>query len=276
MIHSRFSRIVPVVIAFILVAVFAISTTAPASESESSEASSTSAVHRLVDIYCSQTARDAFSEEDLEFLLELVRYRLEPQAVELLLDGFPAFRTAAGQGFIGGEIGLYVYCMTGDDDGVAEHANVPANALAYVGGDIVVRGDDAKYCYMIGIDVYSLAEKDGDAAVRDPVTGKLALEREGENMIAFENTLVHELFHALMDDYNRTGMLGATDVRSAATGENGNNSSSEPEDPYDAVHFPNWFIEGTASSVENIYQYRYDMFKMLRARQGSETAVTEC
>lgn len=78
--------------------------------------------HHLVDIHCAQTARDEFSEEDLEFLLDLVVHKLEPQAVELLLDRFPAFRTAADQGQIGREIGLYVYCMEGDDDGVPEHA----------------------------------------------------------------------------------------------------------------------------------------------------------
>ena len=228
-----------------------------------------------MDIYYAKSARDAFSDEDLEFFIDLVVHKLEPQAVELLLDSFPALRSAADQGLIGKEIGMYVYYITGDDDGVPEHANVPAYGLAYVGGDTVARDDGAKFCYMIGIDLSSLAKSDGDDPVRNPTTGKLVLERDGENMVEFENTLVHELFHAIMDDYNRAGMLGVTEVRDTETAESDNPSSRDSEDLYNDIHFPNWFIEGTASSVEDTYQYRYDMFKMLRTQQGSKTAFTE-
>jgi len=86
---------------------------------------------------------------------------------------------------------------------------------------------------------------------------------------------VHELFHAIMDDYNRTGMLGATDIRNAITDENGNFPIPELAALYAALHYPCWFIEGTASSVENTYQSRHDMFKMLRSEQGSETTFTD-
>ena len=244
-------------------------------QSASSDRPSRPEARSPVDIYCAQTARDAFSDEDLEFLLDLVLNKLEPQAVELLLDSFPAFRAAADQGDIGRQIGLYVYFRTGDNDGVPEHANVPSYALANVGADVVMRDGEAKYCYMIGIDLYGLAKKDGEELVRNTATGKFVLVREGESMVEFENTLVHELFHAIMDDYNRTGMLGATDVRSAGSTGSGSSSSRDSEDLYDDIHYPNWFIEGTASTVENTYQYRYDMFKMLRARQGSETAFTD-
>ena len=87
----------------------------------------------LIDIHCAQTARDAFSDEDLEFVLDLILKKLEPQAVELLLDSFPAFRAAADQGQIGREISLYVYYKAGDKDGMSEHEETPADALAYVG-----------------------------------------------------------------------------------------------------------------------------------------------
>ncbi len=230
----------------------------------------------LIDIYCSQTARDAFSDEDLEFILDLIIYKLQPQAVELLLDSFPAFRAAADQGQIGREIGLYVYYASGDKDGIPEHECAPAEALAYVGADAVVDGDNVKYCYMIAVDLSSLALLDDDGnPVRDSMTGKFVLIRDGEAMTTLENTIVHELFHAIMDDYNRTGMLGATDIRNAVTDENGNFPTKELEDLYIAIHYPHWFIEGTASSVENVYTFRYDTFKMLRAEQGSETAFTD-
>ena len=230
----------------------------------------------LVDIHCAQTARDAFTDEDLEFVLDLVLNKLEPQAVELLLNSFPAFRAAADQGQIGRGIGLYVYYEAGDKDGVPEHEAAPANALAYVGTDAIVDGDNVKYCYLIGIDLSSLAMvNEDDDPVRDPTTGKFALVREGENMTTFENTIVHELFHAVMDDYNRTGMVGATDIRNAVTDEKGNFPTQELADLFAAIHYPNWFIEGSASSVENVYQFRYNMFRMLRAERGSETKFTD-
>ena len=230
----------------------------------------------LIDIYCAQTARDAFSDEDLEFFLDLVLNKLEPQAVELLLDSFPAFRAAADQGQVGREIGLYVYYGTGDKDGIPEHESAPANALAYVGNDAVVDGDTVRYCYIIGIDLSSFAElDDDDNPVRNPTTGKFVLVREGECMTTFENTIVHELFHAVMDDYNRTGMVGATDIRNAVTDEKGYYPTQELEELYKTIHYPHWFIEGTASSVENIYASRYNMFKMLRAERGSEAVFTE-
>ena len=230
----------------------------------------------LIDIYCAQTARDAFADEDLEFLLDLVLDKLEPQSVELLLDSFPAFRAAADQGQIGKEIGLYVYYKAGDMDGIPEHQTTPADALAYVGTDALVDGDNVKYCYMMGIDLSDLAmlDKDGNP-VMNPTTGKFVLIHDGETVTTLENAIVHELFHAIMDDHNRTGMAGATNIRNVVTDENGAFPTQELADLYTAIHYPDWFIEGTASSVENAYQSRYNMFKMLRAEQGSETGFAD-
>lgn len=50
--------------------------------------------------------------------------------MELLLDSFPSFGEAAGNGLIGTQIGLYIYYKDGEDD-VREH-RVSPDALAYV------------------------------------------------------------------------------------------------------------------------------------------------
>jgi hypothetical protein len=55
----------------------------------------------LIDIYCAQTARDAYTDEDLELFIDLILNKLEPQAVEMLLDRFPCLRAAADQLFPG-------------------------------------------------------------------------------------------------------------------------------------------------------------------------------
>ena len=224
----------------------------------------------LIDIYCAQTARDALTDEDLAWLIELILDYLEPQAVELLLDSFPAFREAASNGEIGREIGLYIYYLKGDKDGNDDH-DTPAEALAYVSGGAKKIDGEVKYCYMIGVDVDSFLLKDDEGnPIRDPATGKYRINRDGEGMISFENTIVHELFHAIMDDYNRTGMSGATNLIDVLTDSSGCFVNPDKADRYAALHFPNWFIEGSASATENIYQFRNDIFQILRRKKGAD------
>ena len=160
----------------------------------------------------------------------------------------------------------------------------PYHAVArYIGTAVIIiksrlckRRHNIKYCYMMAVDLSSLAQlDDDDNPVMNPATGKFVLVREGEAMTTLENTIVHELLHAIMDDYNRTGMLGATDIRNAVTDEEGDFPTKELEDLYNTIHYPRWFIEGTASSVENVYAFRYNMFKMLRAKEGSETTFND-
>lgn len=225
----------------------------------------------LIEIHCAQTARDAFSDEDLEWFLDLVINKLQPQAVNLLLEKFPAFRAAADLGQIGKEISLYVYYKSGDDDGVREH-RTPANALAYVTGDVANRDGSLKYCYMLGIDLKSLAKKDASGnPVRDS-NGKLILERVSYDMMIFENTIVHEMFHAFMDDYNRTGMLGAFDLVGGYTPD-GEFTSLRQKELYGQLRYPSWFREGTASAVENNYQFRRGVFQTLRASDYTNVAT---
>ncbi len=240
-------------------------------EATTAEESNTGDARSLIDIYCAQTARDALTDDDLEYLLDLVLTKLQPQAVELLLEKFPAFRAAADQGQIGREIGLYVYYEKGDSDGKPEHQVDSPNALAYVFGDAFKDGDEVKYGYMIAIDTASLVQMDEDGnPVRNPNTGKYVLLRDGDAMRTFENTMVHELFHALMDDYNRTGMVGAFDIHNAVTNDDGSFPTKELEELYNKIHYPRWFIEGTASSVENDYTFRHDIFQLLRADPSLE------
>ena len=86
-----------------------------------------------MEIHCAQTAREALSDEELEWFIDLIANRLEPQAVELLLQSFPAFRQAANNGEIGKRISLYIYYESGDKDGKLEH-EIASEALAYVLG----------------------------------------------------------------------------------------------------------------------------------------------
>ena len=227
-----------------------------------------SAPRSLIDIYCAQSARDAFTDEDLEWLLDLILHRLQPQAIELLINSFPAFRAAADNGELGTQIGMYVYYLKGDGD-VGEHRIPESGALGYVYAFGMRKDDQMRYCYMFGIDLDDLTQKDeDDEPVRDPTTGKFTLIRTGNNMTTFENTVVHEFFHAIMDDYNRTGMQGATNLDDIELNENRQFVHPELVPRFHALAFPKWFREGTASNVENTWTYRYDYFTMFRKQDN--------
>lgn len=203
-----------------------------------------------VDIYCAQTAKDVLSQDDLEYLADLIINRLHPQAVNLLLEKFPTFRHAEELDWLGRQIGLYIYYESGDKDGDPAHENA-SEALAYVNGKYIKDFDGSvRYAYVIGVDASSLTERDG--------TGRLVLIRDGQDAVTFENTIVREMLRAFMDDYNRIGMAGVNSPDSPDA------LSDEVTDSYLAIRYPLWFIEGTASAVENTYQYRYDYFEYLR------------
>ena len=203
-----------------------------------------------VDIYCAQTAKDVLSQDDLEYLVDLIINKLQPQAVNLLLEKFPAFSHAQDLDWLGKQIGLYIYYESGDKDGDPAHEDAP-KALAYVDGKYIKDFDGSvRYAYVIGVDVSSMTKRD-DA-------GRLVLVRDGQDAVTFENTIVHEMFHAFMDDFNRIGMAGVNSPDSPDA------LSDEITDSYLAIRYPLWFIEGTASAVENTYQYRYDYFEYLR------------
>ena len=52
-------------------------------------------IPEIVTIHCSKTATDAMDTQDLAKLVDLIKYRIQPQAVELLRTSFPAYDEAA-------------------------------------------------------------------------------------------------------------------------------------------------------------------------------------
>ena len=241
--------------------------------SEEQEASE-DAQPTLVDIYCAQTARAALSDDDLMWLIDLIINRLEPQAVNLLLDKFPAFRYAAEKGEIGTQISLYIYYEEGDKDGDPSHGDTPEDALAYIHGDSALINGELRYCYMIGLDVDNLLKTNAlGHPVIDTASGKYVLLRSGEEIDTLANTIVHELFHAFMDDYNRLGMFGTASLANRETGADNTFVNKETEQEYVETRYPGWFVEGSASSMENVYQYRNNLFKALTEDAGTESPV---
>ena len=217
----------------------------------------------LIDIYCAQTAKDALTDDDLEYLIDLIINKLEPQAVNLLLEKFPAFRMAADMGQVGREIGLYIFYGKGDIDGRPGHENTPKNVLAYVEQhpDIEDNGMPA-YTRLLGINAKLMVLRDnyGNPKI-DPKTGRFILVRDGNVLDELENALVREFLHTFMGDLNRTGMVGFKD-KDHIIYDYENMTDSEKE-MLKVIQYPQWFIEGTASAVDNTFQSQYDLFRNL-------------
>ena len=207
----------------------------------SSGTSSTPEIDKEVELHCSKKAIESIGENNLKDLVYLIKNVIEPRAVAALLDGFPAFAEGAEKGEIGTKIGLYIY-----NENVESRADDNRNkdgALAYVGG---AYDDEGVYFYRFCVNAASLYElKDGEM---------VPIESE---FVTLENTITHEFMHAMMDDYVRTGM------------------ASVHYDPSDSEkdwnRFPGWFCEGSATAIENGFQFGEDTFNKAKAADGKFT-----
>lgn len=201
--------------------------------------------------HCADNTLKKYGEDEMASLVDLIINCIQPQAVEFIKNNFPAFAEAAEEGELGKEIGLYVYRLYGDKDGVKAHADTSLLALAYVGCNIS-RDEQGKaeFGYVIGLNTFYFQYKDKD--------GNLHIDYSEQAAADLDNSIIHEMFHAFMFDYNRTGTIGTRNP------EDYFKNKGELQDIRDAYEFPRWFTEGIASAVENVYQYRYAYFQLLR------------
>ena len=186
---------------------------------------------QITNAHCNQNAIDTLGVDKLAALVTWVKYTLEPEATNLLVNKFPAYKNAASNNELGDNIGLYIYYDTGD------------GAMAYVS----TSSSNGDVSYRVGINASSFYEY-------DPSIGDYVFDGD-TNYSDLDNSLVHEMMHAFMEDYCRTGMEGyqhntTTDQYRSDSGNN-------------EIEFPLWFIEGTASSVDNTFQYRYNTIHRL-------------
>ena len=201
--------------------------------------------------HCADNTLKRYGEDEMVNLVELIINTIQPQAVEFIKNSFPAFAEAAKAGDLGKEIGLYIYRLYGDKDGVKAHADTSLQALAYVGYNISKdEQGKAEFGYIIGLNTIYFQYKDED--------GNLHIDYSEQAAADLDNSIIHEMFHAFMLDYNRTGSIGTRNP------EDYFRRSEDLQNIRDVYEFPAWFTEGMASAVENVYQYRYAYFQLLR------------
>lgn len=223
---------------------------------------------RLVDLYCSQSAKDALGEDQLEALVGLIVTSIEPQAVNLLIERFPCFADAAANDELGREIGLYIYFETGDQDGLPEHEDVAGGAYAYVNGYPTYEEGKSTFKYMICIDAESLCTEND--------MGQAVLDMNAETRVQVDTTFCHELFHAFMDDYNRVGMSGYTDLAALLSDEDGRLTDEQADALVEETYFPYWFMEGLAGCVGNIYPADIKYFQEYRRDIDTRQLLDAC
>ena len=204
-----------------------------------------------VAVHCDESALRVLDAETLSSIIDLVKYRLQPQSVNLLLAGFPAFAEAARMNQLGREIGFNVCCES-LEEGLA------AVQIYYTGDEY----NDYHLSYRVSMNLLSIAVVDEEEnPVFDPMTGNLILTTDEKAFTELESTITHEMMHAFMFDYNRSGMTGFSDMDSDLT--------EEEEDYYEeATVLPTWFKEGYAVAVENEYAYRREEFDRLSYMGG--------
>ena len=199
----------------------------------------------IIALHCNADVINNIGRTNLSGLLDLIMNVVQPQVVSQLTSSFPAYSEAATNGELGKEIGLYIYDSRFQED---KTRNLKS-ALAYVSAGY----NNGVYEYYMGINTETLYKVSADGEY-------VFNENELNNLY---NTVTHEMMHAIMDDYVRTGMAGAV------------YEGNPYYDNSDENAFPNWFIEGSATTVEAAYTYWADIFDAMRTNlQTNEKSST--
>ncbi|WP_051688500.1 hypothetical protein [Butyrivibrio sp. AE2032] len=205
-----------------------VSESSSTSESSSGESSSSESQPEVTDpvlMYCSKSAIEHLGYDNMKMLYNLVSDVILPQVVSVLTTSFPSFVSSNNGKAIGERIGLLVYTSDFPDSQASSRTSI-----AYVAG---IPAGTEKYVYMMGVNAKTLFTQNSETGVY------VFNENERVNL---ENTVIHEMLHAFMDDYTRAGVVRMPDE---------NND------------YPGWFCEGIASAVENVYTFRYDQYSKI-------------
>ncbi len=175
--------------------------------------------------------------EYVAWLADVIMTEIEPSAVEKLMQ-VPVFMEAV----MNQEISRYMTLGLTYNDVNQFGAMVSA---AYVGDDgnsiRDVKGPVDNMAYRLFVNLLGF----GPETRTDP-----------SKRLLLEDTLIHEMMHAFMYDYNRNAMAG-TDRMGFRLLED---TENEQDNPVALNEFPSWFAEGTASTVQAGFGSRPEEF----------------
>ena len=213
------------------------------------------------ELYCSKTAKEAVDGDVLEQFCDLLINRVEPRAVNMLLDKLPALKAAAEQDGLSSEIGMYVYHGKGDYDTFAHFIDGTAAASASI-CPIEDEEENISLGQLIAFNTNKVIQKDADE--------KSYFDTNSHEWLRYEYAVLHELVHAIMNDYNRAGMMGYNDPDSINIGYN--DIRKIRNEYIKLLSFPEWFVEGTASVTGDGYDQVDDIYEIFKNTDGVFTA----
>ena len=181
----------------------------------------------------------------MEAFPEIVGFPCYTALLDEMVDAFHYLRSNG----LGEEIGLYVYRNRSDaDDDTYSHKNASPDVCAYTDSRVRLNREKDEYQleYLIGVNTKFFETVDED--------GNYHIDTSEEKLTDLDHTLVHEMLHVFMYDYNRTGATGMSDISVYVLNKYKYRRECEVN------RFPGWFEEGLASSVEYNYNLRHDAF----------------
>ena len=175
-------------------------------------------------VHTNEETVESYGPDYVRDLIVTVKNVVEPRAVNLLIESFPAYGEAVKNKGLSSGIGFFT------EKKENTIGSVQASPMYYK-----KTGGFAGKALRVVVNADFFARFDYNS-------GKYVFNEYKRSDLEF--TLVHEMLHATMFDYTPNGMMGL-DMNGMRVSEN---------------RFPTWFIEGTASAVDNTYSYRRTSF----------------
>ncbi len=214
----------------------------------------TSGSYDYAAVHCSHDTVEDFGETALnKFVRDIVEI-YQPQAVKLALDTFPVFADAAANGRFSDEVGLYVHTYSYENDDIPFHGECERRDIAAAW----CREKDGGSGNALSVNAYFFLTKDGEEY-------RLS-DKDKEKLV---HCLSHETVHLCMDEYNPLGMLAITDPSQYKYLE----FADVTYDYVTGIMFPSWFTEGIASTCDNIYSFRINIYNQLRTDTEKEAGI---
>ena len=190
-------------------------------------------------------------QENLLQFFHMIIDNLMPQAARLLRENFPAFSAADDECF-SRELGVDFI--------------LPQGMGAAYTDNSYEHTDDFHILVTICLNPYK-----NISSSKDPYT--FGLTENSRNMAFLKQTVVHEMMHVFMADYNRNGESLFENLRKTENGNYfvpgfGEMTRSQKTDLYDTVKYPLWFSEGTAGLCGTIFSLLDSDIKAMRTNEG--------
>lgn len=201
------------------------------------------------------TDKDLVARSDQESLLQffhMVVDNLIPQATQMLRENFPAFSAADDECF-SRELGVAFTLSASDADAYTENS--------------YEKSDDFHVLLTFCVESYIKNRFDTQSLYT------FALTEKDRNMPLLKDTVLHEMVHVFMSDYNRNGESFINYPRKTENGNYfipgiGEVTPKQLSKLRDTLNYPSWFSEGSAALISTTFNRNDNYVNAMRANEG--------